>query len=109
MTGQAARCWRCAWPGRVHRGSARSPSRAAGAALDHIVVEGGRADPARDDHAACDGASRPSMGLVQVSAANVAITASVLRDAACYSAVVVDPAADRLPLHRQRRAVERRA
>ena len=68
--------------------------RAAGAALDHIVVEGGRADPARDDHAACNGASRPSMGLLEVSAANVAITGSVLRDAACYSAAVVNPTAN---------------
>ena len=65
-----------------------------GSWLDHLVVEGGKADPARDDAASCNGPGRPSMGALGVTARLVAITASVVRDAACYSAVVVDAGAD---------------
>ncbi len=65
----------------------------AGSVLDHLVLEGGKADPARDDGPACRGAGRPTMGALAVTAANVTISGSVVRDAACYSAVVADPGA----------------
>ena len=58
--------------------------------LDHLVIEGPKADPARDDTAACRSLARPSMGDLAITASNVTITNSVIRDAACYSAVVVD-------------------
>ena len=79
---------RLAQPGGFgeHAVSIRGP----GTVLDHLVVEGGRADPARNDRAACNGSRRASMGGLDVSAEDVTIRDSVLRDAACYSAAVVD-------------------
>lgn len=65
-----------------------------GSILDHLVIEGGKTDAARDDTKACNGPSRPAMGGLTVTASNVAITNSVVRDVACYSAVVVDAGAD---------------
>ena len=65
-----------------------------GSTLNHLVVEGGKTDPQRDDTAACAGADRPLMGGIAVTAPQVTITHSVVRDVACYSAVVVDPGAD---------------
>ncbi len=65
-----------------------------GSRLDHLVVEGGKADAARDDTAYCRGPGRPSMGGLGVTARLVTITGSVVRDVACYSAVVVDAGAD---------------
>ncbi len=67
---------------------------AAGSVLDHMVIEGGRADPAQDGRAACAGSGRPSMGGLDIAAAGVTVAGSVLRDAACYSAIVVEPGAD---------------
>ncbi len=66
---------------------------AAGSVLDHLVIEGGKADPARDDGPACRGAGRPTMGGLAITAADVTISGSVVRDAACYSAVVADAGA----------------
>ena len=66
----------------------------AGSHLHHLVVEGGKADAAHDDAASCNGPGRPSMGGIGVSARLVSITDVVVRDVACYSAVVVDAGAD---------------
>ncbi len=65
----------------------------AGSVLDHLVIEGGKADPARDDAAACRGPGRPTMGALAITAPGVTISDSVVRDAACYSAMVADPGA----------------
>ena len=65
-----------------------------GSRIDHLVVEGAKADSARDDSGACNGPGRPSMGGIGVTARLVSITDSVVRDVACYSAVMVDAGAD---------------
>ncbi len=67
-----------------------------GSRLDHLVIEGGKADPARDDAAACNGIGRASMGGLAITGREVTITGTVVRDVACYSAVVADPGADGL-------------
>ena len=73
-------------------GAGRRPVTVAGAGsvIEHIAVEGGKADPARDDQAACAGPGRPSMGGLTISAPGVTIRDSVISGVACYSAVVVD-------------------
>ena len=65
----------------------------AGSVLDHLVVEGGKADPARDDAKACAGAGRPSMGGIGVTALGVTIRNSVIGQVACYTAVQADAGA----------------
>ena len=65
----------------------------AGSVLDHLVVEGSKAEPVRDNQAACSGADRPMMGGLSVSARNVTIRDSVITNVACYSAVGVDAGA----------------
>ena len=72
----------------------------AGSTLDHLVIEGGKADPARDDTAACAGAGRPTMGGLAITAAGVTVRDSVIEDVACYSAAVADAGADGLRFER---------
>ena len=64
-----------------------------GSVLDHIAVEGGKADPARDDARACAGPGRPSMGGLAITAANVTVRDSLIGNVACYTAVQVDAGA----------------
>lgn len=84
----------------VLRPSAGGPPRppvtlaAAGIVLDHLVIEGPKADPARDDTAACNGPGKAALGGVFVNALNVTIRDSVVRDVACYSAVVAEAGAE---------------
>lgn len=66
----------------------------AGSMLDHLVIEGGKVMP--DAAARCRGAGRPMMGGVAVRAPNVTVRDSVLRDMACFSALVAEPGADGL-------------
>ena len=66
---------------------------APGSVLDHLVIEGGKTDPLLNAAALCNGPAKRSMGAVSVTAARVTIRDSVVRDAACYSAVVVAAAA----------------
>ena len=61
----------------------------AGSVLDHLVIEGGRTAPPQDATAICNGPAKPSMGSLAVTAPRVTIRDSVMRDAVCYSAVVV--------------------
>ena len=68
----------------------------AGSVLDHLVIQGGRASPAHDYQAACAGPDRDSGGGLAIAASNVTISGSVVRDVACYSAVVVSEGADGL-------------
>ncbi len=63
---------------------------AGGTVLDHLVVEGDRADPARDDAQTCAGPRRPSMGGLGITAANVAIHDVTITGVSCYSATVAD-------------------
>ena len=72
----------------------------AGSVLDHIVVEGGKADPARDDARACRGRGRPAMGGLAVTAPDVTIRDSVIMLVACYTAVQVDAGATGLRFER---------
>ncbi len=65
----------------------------AGSVLDHITVEGGKADPARDDARACNGPGRPSMGGIAVTAPGVTIRNSLITAVACYTAVQADAGA----------------
>ena len=65
----------------------------AGTILDHIAVEGGKADPARDDAHACNGPGRPSMGGIAVTAHGVTIRDSLITAVACYTAVQADAGA----------------
>ncbi len=65
----------------------------AGSVLDHIAVEGGKTDPARDDAAACSGRGRPSMGGIAVTARHVTIRNSAVASVACYTAVQADAGA----------------
>ena len=68
----------------------------AGTVLDHIAIEGSRADPVRDNEKACSGPERPIMGGLSVSAPDVTIRNSMITDVACYSAVGVDAGANGL-------------
>ena len=65
---------------------------AEGSVLDHLVIQGDRGSPAHE--AGCAGPDRPSGGGLAVAARNVTIAGSVIRDVACYSAVVVFQGAD---------------
>lgn len=65
-----------------------------GSQIDHVTIEGGKADPARDDRGACNGIGRPSMGGLAVAARRVTIRDSIITGVACYSAVVADAGAD---------------
>ena len=73
----------------------------AGSVLDHIAIEGGKADPARDDAKACGGRGRPSMGGIAVTAPGVTIRDSVVASVACYTAVQADAGVERLALRAQ--------
>jgi hypothetical protein len=77
-------------------GRARPPVTlaAAGIVLDHLVIEGAKADPARDDTAACQRRGKAALGGLFVTADTVTIRDSVIRDVVCYSAVVVEAGAD---------------
>lgn len=77
---------------RMARGGAQRAITVAapGSVLDHLAVEGGRADPARDDTRACTGPGRPAMGGIAVTAPRVTIRDSVVERVACYTAVQAD-------------------
>ncbi len=65
----------------------------AGSVLAHLTIEGGKADPARDDSGACAGPGRPSRGGLAISAPGVTVRDSVITQIACYSAVMADAGA----------------
>ncbi len=65
----------------------------AGSVLAHLAIEGGKADPARDDTRTCAGAGRPSMGGLAIAAPAVTVRDSLITQVACYSAVVADAGA----------------
>jgi hypothetical protein len=72
----------------------------AGSVLAHLTIEGGKADPARDDTRTCAGPGRPSMGGLAITAPSVTVRDSVITQVACYSAVVADAGARGLRFER---------
>ena len=66
----------------------------AGSVIDHVVIEGGKADPSRHDDGACAGSGRRSMGGLSITGRQVTVSHSVVRDVSCFSAVEVAPGAE---------------